>query len=177
MGITLYHDFQNFYTATGILHRVDFENFPIKQTVSIYHLIKLYLIPNPFILDGITFTSSCCLFTTYNAYKDESPLFISPNGTIYFSPKTNGVMLKLENVPNFTIKIVDGNSNTLTITPQEKGYPVFLGFISSNGIDRINFIDSNIFLSSIFLHHLFINKSLFKDYSKIIAREMYKTLK
>ncbi|QZY56620.1 hypothetical protein [Crassaminicella profunda] len=148
MAITIYHDFQVFQDISGTLNKIDFENFFLPKEDIYSHYIKPYLVPNPFILNGIKFSSPCCLFTTYDMHKNHSLLFLEKNGLIDFPSITNGVILTFESLLNSLVKVTSISGETLTTTICKDHDPVLLGFISSNGIKRIEFIESPAFISS-----------------------------
>lgn len=148
MSITIYHDFQLFQAATEILINIDFESFfPLEKEIY-YHYVKPYLLPNPFILNGIKFFSPCCLFTTYDMNKDHSLLHIEKNGFIDLPSITNGVLLKFESLLNSLIQVTSFSGETIITSINTDDKHSLLGFISKSGIKRIKFIESSVFISS-----------------------------
>ncbi|WZL71669.1 hypothetical protein QBE52_11175 [Clostridiaceae bacterium 35-E11] len=150
MSFITFTDYQSFNTATDQLMQIDFENFLHKKTVDYYHHVTPFLIPNPLILDGVTFTSPSCLFATHNAHINNNMLFFEPNSKIYFPQSTKGVMLKLENTPNSIIKITNFSGESISTQADGLDSCIFLGFISQDGISSIEFVESNTFVASVF---------------------------
>lgn len=148
MTISIYHDFQVFHNITGVLNKIDFENFSPHEKGIYSHNIKPYLVPNPFILNGIKFSSPCCLFTTYDINKDHSFLHLEKNGIIDFPSITNGVLLEFESLLNSLIQVTSINEETITTSIYTNHNHALLGFMSPNGIKRIEFVESPTFISS-----------------------------
>lgn len=150
MSFIVFNDYQSFNTATDQLIRIDFESLHHKEAIDYYHHVTPFLIPNPLVLDGITFTSPSCLLATHNANINHNVLFFEPNSKIHFPQSTKGVMLKLENTPNSIIKVTNFRGESLSAQGHGLDPYIFLGFISQDGISFIEFVESNAFLSSVF---------------------------
>ena len=149
MAITIYNDFESFRTISKELAKINLESLPLGNPDNYYyHHVRPLMIPNPLVIEGIKFTSPCFLYSTYDEYLNNDVLYVGENSTIDFPQNTLGVMLKVENIKNSTIKVTDANGETLLFEYKDLNPYISVGFSSPNGISSIEFLNSNTFLSS-----------------------------
>jgi hypothetical protein len=152
--ISIFTDFPSFNNAAGSLTEIDFENLP-PDASSCPIEPEQSVIPNPLVLDGVTFTDPYCLVAGFcssptcqpdpdNPWGGNIVLALNPSGTIDFPSETGGAMLEIQGIGDnpFEVQVTDFAGNTITASGQGVSFDVaFLGFISPNGIQRIEILN------------------------------------